>query len=78
MKEGPKSPLKVPFSKLTGIQAKTWLKENDSEAKDYWDSINIKLELIDSVEDNLCSFGISAQSGSIQIVSNAERFQDKL
>lgn len=71
------TPTKVMFSRLTGAQARTWLMENDPEGEDIWSEKLSKSELIGAVEDNLATFGINIQGGSIQITSNHEAFQDE-
>lgn len=49
---------KVPFSRLTAKQAKTWLMQNDEDGAALWSSVKSKKDLIDSVSDNLAHFGI--------------------
>ncbi|MCF2902492.1 hypothetical protein L1267_19150 [Pseudoalteromonas sp. OFAV1] len=67
---------KVPFSRLTAKQAKSWLINNDPEGADIWKEISGKKELIESVSDNLSSYGIDEQGGHILITSNQECFQN--
>ncbi|MBL4705701.1 MAG: hypothetical protein JKY54_14345 [Flavobacteriales bacterium] len=66
---------KVPFSRLTAKQAKTWLIQNDAEEAAFWSSVKSKKDLVDSVGDNLAHFGIKEQSGDVIITSNQECFQ---
>ncbi len=67
---------KVPFSRLTAKQAKSWLINNDPEGADIWRGVTKKKELIESVSDNLSSYGIDEQGGHIFITSNQECFQN--
>ena len=67
----------IAFSRLTTTQAKLWLMKNDSEEKAFWARVNGKKNLVDSVADNLASFGLKSQSGKVIITSNQECFQDE-
>jgi hypothetical protein len=71
------SQITVPFSKLSAKQAKLWLMENDSEEKESWSNVKGKKNLVESVGDNLASFGIKNQSGSVIVSSNQKCFQDE-
>jgi hypothetical protein len=68
----------VPLSKLNARQARTWLLNNDPEGSDIYLEKLSKKDLVDTVKDNLSSFGINEQSGSIIIKSSLEQYQDDL
>lgn len=67
----------VPLSRLSATHAKTWLMNNDAEAKEFWAGVQGKKNLIDAVKDNLRQFGINKQSGSIVITTNNSMYFDE-
>jgi hypothetical protein len=72
-----KNAVVVPLSKLTAQLAKTWLLEHDSEGADIWNEISSKKELIESVKDNLFSFGIKNQTSTkCYITTNNSNYSD--
>lgn len=68
--------VRVPLSKLNATYARTWLMNNDPEAKEYWSKVEGKENLVKAVEDNLYQFGINEQSGSIIITTSDSMYFD--
>lgn len=58
--------MKITLDQLTESLARTWLMNNDREARDYWSTCSG--DLVNAVKDNLSDFGYDNQLGDVVIV----------